>query len=175
MEFFVKRDEIIADVFIIAFFAFMLIHAMELRFVRRIGEMGSGFWPILALSASLLLSIILLISNLIRFQREKKQASEEVLISPEGKIDLKNRRKKFALSVISLLGYIIIMPWIGFVLSTLIYVFAFILALGERRRFVLALSPFLVTALAVIVFAKFISMPLPKGVNIFAAFSRLIY
>jgi hypothetical protein len=67
------------------------------------------------------------------------------------------------------------MPWIGFVLSTFVYVFIFILALGERRKFVLVLSPFLVTALTVIVFAKFIAMPLPKGVNVFAAFSRLIY
>jgi hypothetical protein len=148
---------------------------MELRFVKRFGEMGSGFWPILILMVAIFLGVILLISNLITFQREKKQASEEVTISPEARIDLKNRKKKFVLSVVCLLGYIIIMPWIGFVLSTLVYVFIFILALGERRRFVLALSPFLVTALTVVVFAKFISMPLPKGVNIFAAFSRLIY
>jgi len=170
-----KKNEIVATVIMIAFFGFMLIHAMELRSVRRFGEMGSGFWPILILMVAIFLGVILLISNLITFQREKKQASEEVTISPEARIDLKNRKKKFVLSVVCLLGYIIIMPWIGFVLSTLVYVFIFILALGERRRFVLALSPFLVTALTVIVFAKFISMPLPKGVNIFAAFSRLIY
>jgi hypothetical protein len=170
-----KKNEIVATVIMIAFFGFMLIHAMELRFVRRFGEMGSGFWPILILVVAIFLGILLLISHLITFQREKKQVSEDVLISPEARIDLKNRRKKFLLSVLCLLGYILIMPWVGFVLSTLVYVFIFILALGERRRFVLALSPFLVTALTVIVFAKFISMPLPKGVNIFAAFSRLIY
>jgi hypothetical protein len=170
-----KKNETVATVVMIAFFVFMLINAMELRFVRRFGEMGSGFWPILILTVAIFLGIILLISNLITFKREKKQPSEEVSILPEAGIDLKNRRKKFVLSVLCLLGYIIIMPWIGFVLSTLVYVFIFILALGERRRFVLALSPFLVTALTVIVFAKFISMPLPKGVNIFAAFSRLIY
>jgi putative tricarboxylic transport membrane protein len=170
-----KKNEIVATVIMIAFFGFMLIHAMALRFVRRFGEMGSGFWPILILMVAMFLGITLLISDLITFQREKKRASEEVSISPEARIDLKNRRKKFVLSVLCLLGYILIMPWVGFVLSTLVYVFIFILALGERRRFVLALSPFLVTALTVIVFAKFISMPLPKGVNIFAAFSRLIY
>jgi putative tricarboxylic transport membrane protein len=170
-----KRDEIIVNLVIIAFFIFMLVNSLKLHEIRRFGEMGSGFWPILTLSAATLFSIILLISNLRKYQREKQRASEEVLISPEAKLDLRNRRKKFAFSVICLLGYILIMPWIGFVLSTFLYVWAFILALGERRKFVLALSPILVTALAVIVFAKFIAMPLPKGVDIFAAFSRLIY
>jgi len=170
-----KRNEIVANFLIIAFFIFMLINSLKLHEIRRFGEVGSGFWPILALSAATFLSIILLIFNFRKYQIEKKEGAGEVSISPETKFDLKNRRKKFVLSVICLLGYILIMPWIGFVLSTLIYVFAFILALGERRKFVLALSPFLVTALTVIVFARFIKMPLPKGVDIFAAFSRLIY
>jgi hypothetical protein len=170
-----KRDEIIVNLVIIAFFIFMLINSLKLHEIRRFGEVGSGFWPILILSTATLLSIILLISNLIKFQREKKQASEEVLISPEAKIDLKSRRRKFALSVILLLIYVIIMPWIGFVLSTLIYVLAFILALEERRKYVLIISPILVTALIVIIFAKFIVIPFPRGVGIFAAFSRLIY
>lgn len=170
-----KRDEIIANVVIIAFFIFMLINSFKLHEIKRFGEMGSGFWPILALSAATLLSIVLLISNLRKYIREKKMETGEMSISPEAKFDLKNRRKKFVLSLICLLGYILIMPWIGFVLSTLVYVFAFILALGERRKFILALSPFLVTALTVIIFARFIKMPLPKGVDFFAAFSRLIY
>ena len=69
-----KKDEIVANVVIIVFFIFMLIDAMKLRFVRRIGEMGSGFWPILALSAATLLSIILLISNLRKYQEKKSRA-----------------------------------------------------------------------------------------------------
>jgi putative tricarboxylic transport membrane protein len=170
-----KRNEIVATVVMIAFFGFMLINAMELRFVKRFGEMGSGFWPILILTVAIFLSILLLISHLMTFQSEKKQASEKPFDSPEARMDLKNRRGTFVLSVLCLLGFIIAMPWIGFVLSTFVYVFIFILALGERRKFVLVLSPFLVTALTVIVFAKFIAMPLPKGVNVFAAFSRLIY
>ncbi|NWF93530.1 MAG: tripartite tricarboxylate transporter TctB family protein [Syntrophaceae bacterium] len=170
-----KKNEIVPTLIIIAFFGLMLIHAMGLRFVKRFGEMGSGFWPILILAAAFLLSILLLISHLIKFQRERKQAPEERSTSSEEGIDLKNRRKRLALSVVCLLGYILLMPWIGFVLSTLLYVFAFILALGERRRLILAISPFLVTGLTVIVFAKLILMPLPRGVDIFAAFSRLIY
>ena len=170
-----KRDEIIANVVIISFFIFMLINSFKLHQIRRFGEMGSGFWPILTLSTATLLSIILLVSTLIKYLKEKKKAPVEATISKEVLFDLKNRRKKFVLSVLLLLIYIMIMPWIGFVLSTLIYVLAFILALEERRKYVLIISPILVTALIVTIFAKFIVIPFPRGVGIFAAFSRLIY
>jgi TRAP-type C4-dicarboxylate transport system permease small subunit len=170
-----KRDEVIANVVIIAFFIFMLIRSFKLHQIRRFGEMGSGFWPMLILSTATLLSMILLISTLIRYLKEKKKTSVEVSVSKEALVDLKNRRRKFVLSVILLFVYVIIMPWIGFVLSTLIYVLAFILALEERRKYVLAISPILVTALIVIIFTKFIVIPFPRGVGIFAAFSRLIY
>jgi putative tricarboxylic transport membrane protein len=71
--------------------------------------------------------------------------------------------------------YIAAMPWIGFVLSTFLFVFVFAVSLGERRKLVLSVSPFLVTAMIVAVFAKFITIPFPRGVGMFAAFSRLFY
>lgn len=71
--------------------------------------------------------------------------------------------------------YILAAPWIGFVLSTFLFVFAFAVSLGERRKTVLVVSPFLVTALVVVIFAKFITIPFPRGVGAFAAFSRLFY
>ena len=79
------------------------------------------------------------------------------------------------LSVVCFLIYMVVIPWIGFILSTLIYIPAFALALGERRKWVLLISPFLLTAIIVAVFAKFITIPFPKGVGIFAEFSRLFY
>ena len=170
-----KRDEIIVNLVIIAFFIFMLINSLKLHEIRRFGEVGSGFWPILILSTASLLSIILLVSTLIKYLNEKKKTSVEVSVSKEALVDLKNRRRKFVLSVILLFIYVLIMPWIGFVLATLLYLLAFILALEERRKYVLAISPILVTALIVIIFTKVIVIPFPRGVGIFAAFSRLIY
>lgn len=171
-----KRHELVANIGVVAFFAFMLIQATELRFVRRVGDAGSGFWPILILSGATLLSILVVISNIRKYLQEKKKPGvEEAKASQEAKNELKERNKKLFLSVICLLVYILIMPYIGFVLSTLFYVLAFILALGERRKWVLAISPFLVTAMVVAVFGKFIAMPLPRGVDVFAAFSRIFY
>lgn len=169
-----KRDEIVAYTIIIAFFVFMLVNSFKLHEIRRFGEMGSGFWPIMILSTAAILSIILLIFSITKYTKERK-TTPIPSPSPEVLAELKDRRKKFASSVILLLLYIIVMPWIGFILSTLIYVFVFILALGERRKFVLIASPILVTFLIIITFAKFIAIPFPRGVGIFAALSRLVY
>jgi putative tricarboxylic transport membrane protein len=170
-----KKDELVANVGIIAFFSFMLIQATELKFVRRFGEMGSGFWPIMILSAATFLSILVLIFNTRKYLQEKKTHTGEPQAPGRSEPEIKERRMKLVLSVVCLLIYILIMPYIGFVLSTILYVLVFILALGERRKWVLAISPFLVTAMAVAVFGKFITMPLPRGVGAFTAFSRIFY
>ena len=170
-----KKDELIANVGVIAFFSFMLIQATELKFVRRFGDMGSGFWPIMILSAATFLSILVLILNTRKYLQEKKTRAGEPQAPDRSPQELKERRMKLLLSVICLLVYILIMPYIGFVLATLFYVLAFILALGERRKWVLTISPFLVTAMAVAVFGKFITIPLPRGVDAFASFSRIFY
>jgi len=170
-----KRDEIIGNVVIVCFFIFMLANSVKLQEIKRFGEMGSGFWPILILSAAVILSAVLLISSVVRYLKAKRQASGEPPLSPEAAEGLKVRRKKIVLSVLLLLLYIFIMPWIGFGLSTLLYVPAFILVLGERRKLVLILSPLLVTVFVILIFSRFIAIPFPKGVGIFAAFSRLFY
>ena len=86
-----------------------------------------------------------------------------------------SRRRKIALCSLCLLVYIIITPLIGFILSTMLFILAFVLALEEKRKLVLIISPPLITAVIILIFAKFIMMPLPKGVGIFAEFSRLFY
>ena len=167
-----KKGEIITSGVIVAFFLFMFMDSLKLHEVRRFGELGSGFWPSLILSSGILLGAVLLISNLIKYSREKK---EQVPLSSEAMTDLRCRKRKIGLSIFLLFIYILIMPLIGFVLSTLLYVAGFIFILEERRRLVLALSPVLVTGLVILIFSKFITMPFPRGLGIFASFSRLIY
>ncbi len=168
-----KRGEIVFSAFCVAFFSFMLYEAVELHGVGRFGEVGSGFWPMLSLGVSVLLSLCWLIVTLRKFSGAKSTAIEEP--TPEAIAAAGSRRKKVALSIACLFLYIFVMPWIGFILSTLLFVPVFALALEERRKKVLIISPFLITAIVVLVFAKFITIPFPKGVAIFAVFSRLFY
>lgn len=174
-----KKGEIVFCAVCVAFFGFMLTQTFELLGKGRLGEMGSGFWPMLLLSAGALLSLGLFMLNLIRYLKKRK--SPEVPLK-DGAADSTaedsadpSARKKLSLCIAALLLYILILPYAGFVLSTGLFTLGCIWALEERRSWVLIASPILVTALVLMVFAKFISMPLPKGVGIFADFSRLFY
>jgi len=168
-----KKGEIVLGAFCVAFFSFMFYEAVKLHGVGRFGEVGSGFWPMLSLGIALLLSLCWLIVTIVTFSRAKGRAVEEP--SKETIAAAWSRRKKVALSILSIIIYIVIMPWVGFILSTLLFIPAFALALEERRKMVLIISPFLITAITILVFAKFITIPFPKGAGIFAAFSRLFY
>jgi len=166
-----KQGEIVFFAVCVAFFSFMFYDGLELRSHGRSGEIGSGLWPLIALGASAPCSVVLLISSGKKFLREG--AAED--LTPEAAAEKKRQRVTVALSVACFLAYLVLTPWIGFILATFIYIPVFALALGERRMSVLLISPFLLTAIIVAVFAKFITIPFPKGVGIFAAFSRLFY
>jgi len=166
-----KKGEIVFFAVCVAFFSFMFYDGLELRSHGRSGEIGSGLWPLIALGASALFSVVLLISSVKKFLREG--AAED--LTPEAAAEKKRQRVTVALSVACFLAYLVLTPWIGFILATFVYIPVFALALGERRMSVLLISPFLLTAIIVAVFAKFITIPFPKGVGIFAAFSRLFY
>lgn len=168
-----KKGEIVLSAVCVVFFSFMFYEALELRGVGRFGEVGSGFWPLSALGFAAALSIVWLINNLRAYSKGNQRTEEKQ--EPEEAADEWSSRKKVGSCFISLLCYIVLLPLIGFIPSTILFILVFILGLDERRKTVLIVSPLLITAVIIIVFAKFITIPLPKGVGIFAEFSRLFY
>ena len=169
-----KKGPIIGNAVILVFFLFLLLESLKLQEIRRFGELGSGFWPILILSLASLLSAILLISSLMK-RKEKEGKEAEESSSPESVASRTRARRIVVISSVATLVYIFAMQWIGFALATLFYVLAFIVILGERRKWVLVFSPILVTVFILVVFSKFIAIPFPKGVGIFAELSRFFF
>ncbi len=167
-----NKGEIVFFAVCVAFFGIMFITALGLVGAGREGEFGSALWPLIALGASTLFSLALLAASIRKFRATQGPAEET---TPEAAAEKRRRRITVALSSACLLAYMIAVPWIGFILATLLFVPAFTLALGERRKTVLYIAPVVLTAIIVGVFAKFITIPFPKGVGIFAAFSRLFY
>jgi hypothetical protein len=167
-----KTGEIVFFAVCVAFFGFMFYEGLDLAGQGRTGEIGSGLWPLIALGASFLLSAALLVASLRKARRDVGSTEDE---TPESIAEKKRQRVTVTLSVVCFLVYMIVVPWIGFILATLLYIPSFALALGERRKGILFVSPFLLTAIIIAVFAKFITIPFPKGIGIFAEFSRLFY
>lgn len=168
-----KKGEIVFSACCVAFFGFMLFETLELLTHGREGEVGSGLWPFMALAVSTGLSLMMLIASIKKHRATARESAPEP--TAEAVAEKKQQRITVTLSIVIFLVYILVTPLIGFILATLLYILAFAWALGERRRWVLAVSPFLVTAVIVGVFAKFITIPFPKGIGIFAEFSRLFY
>jgi putative tricarboxylic transport membrane protein len=166
-----KKGEIVFFAICVAFFGFMFYEGLDLAGQGRTGEIGSGLWPLLAIGASALFSVALLISSVKKYRGEGTAEDR----TPEAIAEQKRQRITVTLSVVTFLIYMVVIPWLGFILSTLVYIPIFALALGERRKSVLLISPFLLTGIIIAVFAKFITIPFPKGVGIFAEFSRLFY
>ena len=169
-----KKGEIVLSAVCLAFFLFLLTEAFQLRGEGRTGEVGSGFWPLLSLTVTTVLSLAWLIGNLRRYRREQKGSPAQPPTT-EAVAAAWARRRKIALCSICLLGYIILTPLIGFILSTVLFILTFLLAMEEKRKAVLILSPPVITAVVFVVFIKFIMIRLPKGVGVFVEFSRLFY
>lgn len=169
-----KKGPIIGNAVILVFFLFMLFESLKLHEIRRFGELGSGFWPILILALASVLSGILLFSSLMKRKGKGEKEAEEPP-SPESMATRKRARRIVVISSVATLIYIFAMQWVGFALATLFYVLAFIVILGERRKWVLIFSPVLVTVFILVVFSRFIAIPFPRGIGIFAELSRFFF
>ncbi len=168
-----KKGPIIGNAVILVFFLFMLLESFKLHEIRRFGEMGSGFWPILILALASILSAILLLSSLRKGKGKGERDAEPP--SPESMADRKRARNIVILGSVATLFYIFAMQWVGFAIATLLFVLAFIVILGERRKWVLIFSPVLVTVFILVVFSRFIAIPFPRGIGIFADLSRFFF
>ena len=167
-----KRKETVFFGVCLAFFGFMLYEALGQIGRGRAGEVGSGFWPLLALSGCALLSGVRFIYCLRREGRESSRVPREEE-QASGRPQVRHNAVIFTMAFF--LAYLMAIPWIGFILATLLFVPSVSVSLGERRWGVLAVSPFVLTAVIVAVFAKFITIPFPRGAGLFAEFSRLFY
>jgi len=69
------------------------------------------------------------------------------------------------LAVIALItvGYLAIMPTVGFIFSTIAYLAILLLALNERKMFTLVFFPIVLTVGVYVVFRLFLRLPLPVG------------
>jgi putative tricarboxylic transport membrane protein len=166
-----KKGPIIGNAVILIFFLFLLLQSLKLQEIRRFGEIGSGFWPIVILGLASLLSVILLLSS---WMKRKGEEAEESA-SADSIASRKRARRIVVISSVATLVYIFAMQWVGFALATLFYILAFIVILGERRKWVLIFSPVLVTVFILVVFSKFIAIPFPRGIGIFAELSRFFF
>lgn len=130
------------------------------------GHLGPTFWPRMLLIGIAIICAFLLVEYFLK--REK--------VAAEGKKPLLDIRQiRFLIAVAMITAYILLLPRVGFIIITPVFMIAFMYLLGEQSKaWILGVSVGL-TAIIVVLFTKAMYVPLPRGQGIFLQFSQIFY
>lgn len=130
-------------------------------------QMGPAFWPRFILGAIILLSGIISVGMIRRIAREKAWG-ESLMTMDRGKLRL--------FSAIGLIvAYLFLLKISGFIVTTPLFMIAFMVLLGEKSKGWIVGVSFAMTAIIIVLFTKAMYVPLPRGVWLFLEISHLFY
>ena len=127
------------------------------------GSLGPGFWPRLAL-------IGLGLGCVAKLVEEWRRTSAGRTVSPPA-----FSRAKLGAGIGAVVLYVLLAPWLGFAIVTVLFIAGFMALCGTRSLAVLAASAALGTAALLYVFVKLVYLPLPRGDGPFEAITLALY
>jgi len=157
--------DIYSSVFLIALSVTLFIATLNFKQMTA-SKIGSAFMPQLVAIGLFVFSLILLIQSLIKWKQEKQNGEEEV---PEEKIKREPKELNFIviISLLLMIVYIAVMSTIGFLISTVVYLFVqswLITPSDERSYTKLIIISVIVPTIIYIVFRNFFHLMLPAGI-----------
>lgn len=152
-----RQGRLIATGAMLAFCLFALWQSLLLSLTDRLGP-GPGFFPFWLALIGITLALALLVS-MWRAPRETSEASaEEVRILPHGWGALR------CLAIVGLVAAVTVaMEFVGFRLAMLVFNAALVIALGERRWWIIAVFAVLGSFGVYYVFTTWLDVLLPTG------------
>lgn len=139
---------------------------------------SAGFWPRLISVFLFITSGMATLEAVQQYRRElaketKEQRKERIQSDP----NYFPWGIKRMLGTCVLLGYYMLggLNTMGFILSSIIFVFALTMWLGNKKYWQAAVSGVLTAAACTVLFCKIMQIPLPRGTGIFRTFSLLFY
>lgn len=152
-----RQGRLIATGAMLAFCLFALWQSLLLSLTDRLGP-GPGFFPFWLALIGIVLALALLVS-MWRAPRETSEASaEEVRILPHGWGALR------CLAIVGLVAAVTVaMEFVGFRLAMLVFNAALVIALGERRWWIIAVFAVLGSFGVYYVFTTWLDVLLPTG------------
>ena len=117
---------------------------------------GMGFFPIVLGGVFILLCIPLVKSSM---QQNQKTTAEEIASGNPWKIS-----RRPLLIIAALAGYVLLLDYLGYFLSTFLLLLAGGFVVDSRNRVRLAVVAFIAAVAAYLVFAFGLQVPLPAGI-----------
>lgn len=163
------------SIVMIAFSLFFLVMSFQIE--NRAGDLiAPGSWPAALMIIMLVLSTVLFIKTF-----SSKSKGNQVKTANEEAEDLANKDealvypKKFFYLLGALIGYTLLLEYVGFIIDTVVFIFVLSLIFGIKNWTRGLLTGLLATAGAVVLFPILLNTPFPRGVGIFSTFSLLFY
>ncbi len=154
-------------IFVVSLFLYWVTGSFQTGTLLQGGQMGPAFWPRLILGALILLSGIVS-AGMIRKISKEKAWGESLVTMDRGKV-------RFFAAIGLGVAYLVLLPVLGFIAITPVFMIAFMILLGEKSKgWILGVS-IAMTAIIVVLFTKAMYVPLPRGVWLFREFSLLFY
>ncbi len=131
------------------------------------GHMGPSFWPQFILGCLILLSGIVSVGTIRKIVKEKAWGKSFITMD-RGKV-------RFFVAIGLGVAYFFLLPVVGFITITPLFMIPFMLLLGEKSKGWIIGVSIAMTAIIVILFTKAMYVPLPRGEWLFRDFSLLFY
>ena len=163
---FLKADVVIST---ITFFGalYLLLETRTFGSLDAYGKLGPDYWPKFVLVTIMALSLGVVVNTLKGVSKGTIEASKKI------RFDKGTLRFCLAFSLIA--GYLILLPYVGFLVLTPIMMISFMILLGEKSKTILCTLPIVLTVGVVLLFTKVMYVPLPRGAGIFLDISHLLY
>jgi putative tricarboxylic transport membrane protein len=154
-------------VFLVSLVLYWVTGSFEGRTVLQNAQMGPAFWPRFILICLMILSVVVSVGAIRRLGREKAWG-ESLMTMDRGKV-------RFFSAIGLIVVYLFLLEVTGFVITTPVFMIAFMLLLGEKSKGWIIGVSLAMTGIIVVLFTKAMYVPLPRGVWLFREFSLLFY
>lgn len=148
-----KKRDLLCSVIFLAFGIFMFVQSAAIKPLMGSKDLGSGFVPKIIAGCIIVIAAAKLIMTLTSKKEEKKIENDEDKMGG-------------LLTIALLLIYSVLFNTLGFILSTMLYLFAQMLILSDERNRKIPLFAVIAVVAPVAIYGLFvyvIKMPLPIG------------
>ena len=126
---------------------------------------NSAYFPQFILVLLALLGVATLVKEFARVKKSKASLAQEELAAEEKVPFWKNRMvRRVAMMIFSSLVYMVVMNYVGFFVTTLIYLPVMMRLLGIQKLRTIFLSSGLVVFFIYMIFVAFLNVPFPDGI-----------
>ncbi|MCF6410743.1 tripartite tricarboxylate transporter TctB family protein [Pseudalkalibacillus salsuginis] len=169
----VMKDYIFYSI-VILFALFFLVMTPQIKITNGTFIIGPRHWPYILLTLMLILAIFGIVKSYILAKKSKSIESKD----HEDKIEPERTFFKLSIPMISLvlvILYVLLLNAIGFIISTLLFLYGISLLLGQKKQLYSIIFAVLTTVVFIGLFSVLLSIPLPRGLGIFRQLSLLFY